>query len=643
MATHVRLFWVLLTLVLLPGLAAAGVTPTKSPQQSIDDLPLAGRYTISASMGRGNPAYHLQNETGVIKADNPAQSYRMGFSSKGVEIRSGENVWGLSLESWGYGEDQSPVPAAEPQSIENRVEYRRGALTEWYVNGPCGLQQGFTLARAPRGERPKGAGLRLCLNLAGGLTARVDQDRRGLSLCGAGGAVVYRYGGLTVLDAEGREAKAWLEVEGHRLAILVDDQDLRYPLMIDPLIQQTKLTASDGGVAAEFGYSVAVSGDTVVVGAQGDDEYGFFAGAAYVFVKPSGGWSGPIIETAKLTASDGEAYGFFGYSVSVSGDTVVVGADSNDMGWGAAYVFVKPEAGWSGSLTETAKLTASDRTAGDRFGTCVSISGDTVVGGAKLHDDGHGSVYVFVKPEAGWSNTTETAKLTASDGAENDGFGRDVSVSGDTVVVGAGDDDAHRGSAYVFVKPTDGWASTSAFAAKLAASDGTEGDYFGISVSISGDTVVVGAHGDDDNGDVSGAAYVFVKPEAGWSGSLTETAKLTASDGAATDYFGWGVSISGDTVVVGADHDDDNGDASGSAYVFIKPEVGWSTMTQTQKLTASDGAEGDWFGFSVSISGDTVVVGAMCDDDKGYSSGSAYVFDPKRRAGLVPLGLLLLD
>ena len=204
-----------------------------------------------------------------------------------------------------------------------------------------------------------------------------------------------------------------------------------------------------------------------------------------------------------------------------------------------------------------------------------------------------------------------------------------MSVSGDTIVVGADRDDGNEsfsGSAYVFEKPVGGWADAPQ-TAKLTASDGAAGDYFGRSVSVSGDTIVVGAHGDGDNGSFFGSAYVFKKPSGGWM-DATETAKLTASDGAAEHRFGRSVSVSGDTVVVGAYGDDDNGFRSGSAYVFEKPSGGWMDATQTAKLTASDGASGDVFGVSVSVSGDTVVVGAYGDDDNGSASGSAYVFTP---------------
>ena len=629
---HILLSLALVLLILLPGLVAAEVTPQKSAQQSIEDLPMAGRYAVSAALGQEHSVYHVQQDKGELKVNNPSQSCRMGFSSKGVEIHSGESVWGLSLASWGYGAGQSPVQAAEPQGTGNRVEYRRGALIEWYVNGPFGLQQGFTLSSQPRVEGLGVQPLRICLDLRGDLTARVDSNRQGLTLYDDAGVAVYRYAGLTVLDADGREASSRLEVDSDQMAIVVDDQGLRYPLMIDPFIQKAKLTASDGAANDQFGWSVSVSGDVVVVGALLDDSY---KGSAYMFVKPVGGWSN-MTQTAKLTASDGAANDQFGWSVSVSGDVVVVGAPVDDSYKGSAYLFVKPVGGWS-NMTQTAKLTASDWAANDQFGWSVSVSGDTVVVGAPVDDSFKGSAYVFVQPVGGWSNMTQTAKLTALDGADEDVFGASVSVSGDTVLVGAyGDDDSgsYSGSVYVFVKPVGGWSNMTQ-TAKLTASDGAADDEFGRSVSVSGDVVVVGASkGIFD----SGSAYVFVKPVGGWS-NMTQNGKLTASDGAVGGRFGWSVSLSGDTVVVGAFANDDNGSESGSAYMFVKPVGGWSNMTQTAKLTASDGAANDQFGWSVSVSGDTVLIGACENDD----NGSAYLFNIKKNSVLGPLGLLLMD
>jgi hypothetical protein len=308
-------------------------------------------------------------------------------------------------------------------------------------------------------------------------------------------------------------------------------------------------------------------------------------------------------------------------------------------------VFEKPTTGWA-DMTETAKLTAGDGAAYDFFGWSVAISGDTVVVGAYQDSIGlnfnQGSAYVFVKPTGGWTTMTQTVKLTAIDPDAGDRFGYSVAISGDTMVVGAYGDDIYpnefQGSAYVFVKEGSSWIYT----AKLVASDGAAYDHFGTSVAVSGDTVVVGADGNEIYPNYyPGSAYVFVHYYIYPFNLWPQMAKLTASDGASDDHFGYSVAISGDTVVVGAYCDDMFDLDMGSAYVFIKPAGGWANMTQNDKLTASDGSPGDWFGHSVSISGDTVAVGVYGDGENGPDSGSAYVFNiskmPQAPSFLFPL------
>jgi hypothetical protein len=382
-----------------------------------------------------------------------------------------------------------------------------------------------------------------------------------------------------------------------------------------------KLTASDGAPSAFFGNSVAISGNTAVVGAYHQDlGANFMQGSAYVFTWSGSNWT----EQAQLIASDGAQFDHFGYSVAISGDTAIVGANDYDVGGnfsqGSAYVFIRSGSNW----TEQAQLIASDGAGGDNFGSSVAISGDTVVVGASWDDVGaegnQGSAYVFVRSGNNW---TEQAHLIASDGAEFDYLGYSVAISGDTVVVGAANHDVgandDQGSAYVFVRSGNNWTEQ----AQLTASDGATDDRFGGSVAISGDSAVVGAIYDDVGGNSGeGSAYVFVRSGSIW----TEQAQLNASDGAAYDQFGTSVAISGDTVVVGAQEDDvgANGD-QGSAYVFTRSGTTW---TQQAHLTASDGAEMDYFGSSVAVSGDTAVVGAdSCDVGANGNQGSAYVYD----------------
>ena len=387
----------------------------------------------------------------------------------------------------------------------------------------------------------------------------------------------------------------------------------------------SKLTASDGAASDDFGYSVSVDGDTAVMGAYGDDND---KGSAYVFTRQSGAWG----QVAKLTASDRQSNDLFGVSVAVDGDTVVVGAyldDDNGRNSGSADIFTKPSGGWA-DATETAKLTASQGNGGDRFGFRVALDGDTVVVGARYDDDDasdSGSAYVFTKPNTGWTNATETAHLTASDAAFENHFGSSVAADEDTVVVGVWWDSAgalQSGSAYVFTKPIGGW-TTATENAKLTASDGAAEDWFGNSVAVEGDTVVVGAFWDDNAKTNSGSAYIFTKPDSWWA-TATETAKLTASDAKKGDFLGRSVAVQEDSVVVGASSGDGKVKDSGSVYLFIKPETDWIDATETAKMQAPDGAAYDSFGTSVELEGDTVVVSAHVDDDNGRDSGSVYVF-----------------
>ena len=441
--------------------------------------------------------------------------------------------------------------------------------------------------------------------------------------------------------------------------------------------QAAKLTASDGAANDEFGYSVAVDGDTIVVGAHQDDadDQDNNEGAAYVFTEPALGWGdwstldtdGKAALTVKLTAYQGAANDEFGISVAVNGNTILVGAhqhdaDASDNNEGAAYrgTLTASSSGWgnapaSGGCHRDRDRQAhrpSDATAGDEFGISVAVDGDTAVDRGvprrPITDDGDtigrsnaGSAYVFTKELSGvWS---WSAKLTASDAAENDEFGISVAVDGDTIVVGAHQNDSNKGAAYVFT-----WNSSNSKweqKAKLTASDAAANDEFGIFVAVHGETVVVGAHQNDaDDQDTNeGAAYVFTKTGGAWT-STTTAAKLTASDGEANDEFGVSVAVDEDTVAVGAHlHDLDVDGASmldaGAVYVFTKPAAGWTSSTESAKLTATDGAAGDEFGISVAIDGDTVVTGAYRDDsmatdsDDGLDSGSVYVFDRDPESG----------
>ncbi len=367
--------------------------------------------------------------------------------------------------------------------------------------------------------------------------------------------------------------------------------------------QTAKLLASNGSAGAEFGWSVSVSGDKAVAGSPDGNGRVGGTGSAYVYEKVDGVWT----FVSRLDASDGAFGDYFGGSVSICGDTVVVGAPGDDDSGGASgsvYVFDRIGGAW----TQVAKLLPSDGNARDWFGGAVSISGDTLVVGADSDDAG--SAYVFERAGGAW---TQVAKLLPSGGYARARFGCSVSIDGDTAVIGASNDDDlgnQSGSAYVFQEIGGDWKRV----ARLLASDGAARNYFGGSVSISGDTAIVGAGG---NGTFLSSAYAFEMIDGVW----IQVAELLASDGAAGDRFGRSVSIDGDRTVVSAYG---VGGKSGAAYVFEKIGAMW---TQTAKFFPSDGAAFKYFGYWVSISGGTSLVGAFGDDWGGEDTGSAYVFD----------------
>ena len=374
-----------------------------------------------------------------------------------------------------------------------------------------------------------------------------------------------------------------------------------------------KLLPLDGSASDYFGYSVSLDGDSALIGAVDDDDNGNESGSAYVFTRTGTNWT----QQAKLIASDGAIDDLFGSSVFLSGDTALIGAvndDDNGAQSGSAYVFIRTGTNW----TQQAKLLAVDGAVDDLFGYSVSLDGDTALLGAANDDDNgaqSGSAYVFTRTGTNW---TQQAKLLATDGTINDFFGSSVSLSGGTALISAhGDDDngAQSGSAYVFTRIGTTWKQQ----AKLLASDGAAEDYFSWSVSLSGDTALIGSDGDDDNGNESGSAYVFTRNGTNW----TQQAKLLATDGAVYDSFGWSVSLSSDTALIGAPFDDDKGDQSGSAYVFTRIGTTWK---QQAKLLTSDGAAADRFGWRLSLSSDTALFGVRWDGDNGGNSGSAYVF-----------------
>lgn len=413
--------------------------------------------------------------------------------------------------------------------------------------------------------------------------------------------------------------------------------------LADLYAQSAKLTVEGAGGGAHFGTWVAVDGNVIAVGAPEADVDGVVdAGAVYVYVRTAGGWS-DMVQTAVLTASDKRAGDGFGRAVAMDGDTIVVGAPTADPGGvsnaGAAYYYTKPIGGWAGTLTETGKLFASDNEVEDDFGFSVAIDGDVIAIGAPDVDVGAeawaGVVYLYLNPGTGWSGVSEAARLYASDGLEGDWFGYSVDIDGDVIAIGSKYSDPGllyaAGSAYVFEKPLSGWV-TMTESAKLLDSTPAANDRFGGRIGISGDVIVIGADGDDPDGNIdAGAAFVFEKPAGGWTGQYYETALLTSANKESNAWKGFGISaaILGDVIVVGSCLQDASGlSDAGVAYIFDKPVTGWQDMTETYSISAADAQAADEFSVSAAIGETGVVIGAWMENPGGVvDAGSAYIFE----------------
>ena len=407
-------------------------------------------------------------------------------------------------------------------------------------------------------------------------------------------------------------------------AVLGIPQGDRASIFSTLAVRQADLSGSNTQESSYFGYSVAARGNTIVVGAPGyqSAESGQ-AGSVYVFVEPATGWVN-MLQTAELSPSENAALNGFGYSVAIADDTIFVGAPGTDQ----VYVFVKPASGWQ-NMTETAIIQDQSTFSNDGFGNSVAVdsSGATLVVGAVYASPVavfQGAAYIFEKPLAGWTSTnTPVAELTASDAAAYDTIGNYVAVNGKTIVVGAAFKPTliYYGAAYVFVEPGSGWTNMTE-TAKLTASSQLRNAELGTSLSISGNTIVAGAPGP---GPVSGNAYVFVEPSGGWKNS-TQTAQINAGN-QYEDAFGASVSLNGSLLAVGASVANvGSNTAQGAAYLYAKPSTGWtSTSKFNHEFTDKYGIQYDGVGFSVALNRGTLIAGAPFAynlSDVGY----AYVF-----------------
>ena len=614
-----RRWWIvglaaMLVLINVPRYSFDGISLSSPINQSAssENLPAGLEAAIATTLGE---TYLITSGAAdSLGARNPRQDLEANFSIDGFEVEAMNSEWsfGLSLDRFGRQGQLIGVAGSSPVAAGSRVEYQRPAFTEWYENRPEGIEHGITLFSPPPGQGM----VEFAFDRSGTLSAELAPDGRTVSLADSHSKKVLSYQDLVVYDASGTKLPARMELGLGSLSLLIDDSEANYPITVDPLVvtEEARLFASDAAAGDRFGADVALSGNTALVAGDGLEDT-----AVYVFVHSGTAWT----EQARLAPSDGSGGDHFGISVALAGDTAVVGASTDDTAngedTGSAYVFVREGTTW----TEQAHLVASDGRPNDFFGTSVAASGDSILVGA-FGDDARGtevagSAYVFVRNGTTW---TEQAHIFAAVPTASDQFGASVALEGDTALIGNPGADsefvADVGSVDVFTRSGTTWTQQ----ARLFGSEGQAGADLGLDIDLDGNTALVGAAGTATvAGENVGSVYIFVRNGTIW----TEQAHLFASDGAAVDFFGGWVGLSGDTAVVTAIGDDTTaGVNAGSAYVFVRDGNTW---TEQARIFALDGVSGDFFGTSVALEGDIAVIGAVSDDTAaGVDAGSVYVY-----------------
>jgi hypothetical protein len=624
---------------LLAGKHGAPALPSVATHAGLASLPGAAQGPVSAALGGDRLSYRVSaTPGGGYEAFSGAQRLRSRFGPSGVELNQGTGTLGLSLEGIGYGASLSTVAHVTPTAQANRVAYAHAQVSEWYANGPLGLEQGFTLKRAPAAAHS--GELTLSLALSGNLAGALVRDGRSVTFSRPGTPPLH-YGALVATDSRGRTLRSGMQLQAGHLLVRVDDRGARYPLRIDPLVQNGEaLTVSeeDGAVGAGgLGYSVAMSadGNTALVGAPGDNN---LAGAVWTFVRSGGEWTR---QGSKLTAGEaggeggdgcGEKTGAgeeseecsFGRSIALSADgrTAIVGGPRQTgpcrsgecHNQGAAWVFTREGSSWTLQSTLTG---GEEESVEGRFGRSVALSGDgrTALVGAPTDGGGPGAAWVFTRSGSGWERHSKLAGSAEEEGLGY--FGRSVALSGDgtTAVVGAPGDSGFAGAAWAF-----NVSESKQEGRKLVGGEetGPKGRFgFSVALSQNGATALVGGRGDNQD---TGAAWVFSRSGESWT---QQGGKLMGGpEEIGVGEFGYSVSLSADggSALVGAPRDSGG---VGAAWLFTRSESGWST--DGSKLA---GTRTGLFGASVALGADgkAAIVGAPAE---GTKAGAVWVFyDP---------------
>ncbi len=572
-------------------------------------LQLAAQAPISAGLGAGDRVYRAAASGGGYATQSPAQRLHARFAATGLLLTSGETRVGLRLAGFGYGSAERRLAPTRPTARANRVVYQRAGVTEWYANGPLGLEQGFTVGRAPSTRTQ--TTLTLTMDLSGTARVSIRPGGREAEVRATSGPTL-RYTGLQASDASGRVLESWLELRGTRLLIRVAAANARFPLRVDPMIQQgVKLTGSAEIGKGGFGETEALSadGNTALVGAFVDNAG---VGAAYVFTRSGSSW---IQQGKKLTGSGEVGAGEFGSKVALSadGNTALIGGIEDNGQRGAAWVFTRSGSTWT---QQGEKLTGGEESGGALFGSvALSADGNTALIGGYNDSSVGGAAWVFTRSGSIW--TQQGKKLTPTGEIGGGSFGESVALSadGNTALMTDAVDNGGKGAAWVFTRSGSIWTQQEKLTASGEVGEGRLG-FGGGALSADGNTMLVGGPG--DNGGV-GAAWVFTRSGSTWT---QQGAKLVGSGavGPAAQGITEALSADGNTALFGGPSDNAN---AGAAWLFTRSGTTWTQ--QGGKFTGT-GAQGEGgFGQSIAVSsdGDTALVGGYADNNH---VGSAWVF-----------------
>ncbi|HTA12176.1 MAG TPA: IPT/TIG domain-containing protein [Solirubrobacteraceae bacterium] len=636
------LLWLGLTqgVRLLAGRGSTVLAPGASTE-SLASLSPVARASISASLGAEDPAYRFDAAgPEEFSAANSSQQLGVAANASGVTLHAHGLTLGLSVGAIGYDGTWRAVGRARVSANANRLMYASQGLRSWYVNGPLGVEQGFTVVR-PSGVA-SGSALTLAISVSGDARASLAADRQSVRFVSAGGRAL-RYGGLTVTDASGRTLPSSLALSDGRLLLRANTRDARFPLHVDPIVEVPEQKLSTSGEEGErAGLSVALSGDgnTAVVGAPDGEVSG---GAVWVFTRnspkepfassgtelsiPGAEPTPPCKEGEEVTAEGNECA--FGHSVAVSadGDTVLVGAPEQEEGRGAAWVFTRTESGWQ----RTQLVNPNPNAHVGRFGRGVSLSADgrTALIGAPVEDNSHGRAWVFTLEGSTW---TAQAALEAEGEQGEARLGVSVALSGngEVALLGAPANKHFVGAAWVFKRERPGserWDQAS----ELTGAGETGSARFGYSVAISGEgnTALIGAPLDEaTSGVMTGAAWVFAETEGKWAeqGPMLTGADAKGVPPSKGEEFGYGVAFSeeGNDAIVGAPLADGG---RGAAWLYARSGTSWEEVREL-KVRGTSGAREEHkarFGKSVALSAnaETLLVGGPAETG---DEGTAWVF-----------------